>query len=203
MRNRRRDLSNGDKHQDDSEVFYDRSVSSRDDHNKDGKKKCKNGRDEKYRDKEEMDWENKHRSDKHQDKHSVKDHTSKSSGHKHAKEGKDDADSRRKRTKHLENDQNRNQNVDRNCHRDASHASEHSARRKENRAKKRNLEERDDCDKSRLRVHKIHCSDAKRSSNALDSNADMGGSQQPHGQDDLIGTSSKPRSTPTSDTHTV
>ncbi|CAL5204045.1 unnamed protein product [Lathyrus oleraceus] len=106
LRKKRDGYGDGDKIQDEVGDGYERHLSSRDDIAKDGKKKDDRRSDEKYRDKyrEEKDKENKHRHDKQRDERPSKDHTTIRSDDKHAREEKNNLESRPKRTKHPESD---------------------------------------------------------------------------------------------------
>ncbi|XP_061345698.1 uncharacterized protein LOC133291451 [Gastrolobium bilobum] len=113
-RKKRDGYGDGDKHQDDVGDGYDRHLSSRDDTAKEGKKKDDRRKDEKYRDKylEEMDRENKHRHDKQRVERPARDHPTVRSDDKHAREEKNNFESRHKRTKLLESDRDHNRDRD-------------------------------------------------------------------------------------------
>ncbi|KAK7410707.1 hypothetical protein VNO78_01710 [Psophocarpus tetragonolobus] len=114
MRKKRDDYSDGDKHQDNVGDGYDRHLSSRDDIAKDGKKKDDRRKEEKYRDKyrEELDRENKHRHEKQRDERPAKDHATIRSDDKHARDEKNNLESRQKRAKLPESDRDHNRDRD-------------------------------------------------------------------------------------------
>lgn len=130
MRKKRDDYGDGDKHQDDVGDGYDRHLSSRDDIAKDGKKKDDRRNDEKYRDKyrDEKDRENKHRHDKQRDERPAKDHTTIRSDDKHAREEKNNLESRQKRTKHPESDRDHYRDRDGERDRDFEYVRERERR---------------------------------------------------------------------------
>nr|DAD36271.1 TPA_asm: hypothetical protein HUJ06_006911 [Nelumbo nucifera] len=171
----RRDSSHDkNKYQEDSRDGNEKRLSSRDDRSKTGKYKDERNRDERHKDKYQEDTDRDHRylDNKQMDERSSRDHMSSRSDSKHLRDETRSAESRHRKSKLQDIDD------DGSPHRDSR-----GTRYKDEKGRKRSSDDNDDNSEFKSRSNKEHRSDLEKkslSSSKGESPADGGRSQSRH-----------------------